>query len=104
LQGFQPCVFSYHGTKKEHNDNEEREVGAGEDDDGDAEDDAVSEAGVRNMSLEPATRDVSLEGEHTQDEQPVKEEVEEQPKRVPPLETRFEGDPPTSAQSSGKFL
>ena len=89
------------GTQRQR---EEREVGAGEDDDGDAEDDAVSEAGVRNMSLEPATRDVSLEGEHTQDEQPVKEEVEEQPKRVPPLETRFEGDPPTSAQSSGKFV
>ena len=67
---------------------EESEVEAGEDD-------AVSEAGVRDVSLEPATRDVSLEEEqHTQDKQPVvKEEVEEQPTRVPPIDKMSEGDP-----------
>ena len=64
------------------------------------------------MSLEPATSDKSLVGEqqHKLGEQQLQEEVEEQPKRVPPVEVgkrgwlnkRFDGIPFVSV--SGKFV
>ena len=103
MQGFQPCVSSLsrhkHTECTQRRQREESEVEAGEDD-------AAGEAGVRNMSLEPATRDVSLkEEQQTQDKQPVvKEEVEEQPTRVPPIDKKSEGDPPASAHSSEIFV
>ena len=64
------------------------------------------------MSLEPATSDKSLDGEqqHKLGEQQLQEEVEEQPKRVPPVEVgkrgwlnkRLDGIPFVSV--SGKFI
>jgi len=48
-----------------------------------------------DMSLEPATRDVSLQGEQLhKSAQPLEREVEEQPKHVPPVgKTMLEGIP-----------
>ena len=40
----------------------------------------------RDMSLEPATRDVSLQGEQHKFLQPFEEQVEEQPMRVRPVD------------------
>jgi hypothetical protein len=84
LQDFQPCVFSYSRHKhtegeQQQRQEEERQVEGG----------GVAGSGkaTRDLSLEPATRDMSLEGEqHKPDTQPLKQEVEEQPKHVPPGE------------------
>ena len=89
LQGFQLVFLRNHGTntqKVTDNNYKERQV------EGEEVEPVVAKP-PGDMSLEPATRDVSLQGEQLHKfAQPLESEVGEQPKHVPPVgKTRLEG-------------